>query len=118
MEEVRRGTARDGGREKRRNEEGRREKKVEEGRKEKGSTVTGTPRVIELPGRTGVAQVRLVHGLRDKEPQEIPILPYTGAVRSLSRPKNDTFTHRTSHTSASPIQTFETDDREEGKNAP
>lgn len=46
--------------------------------------------MIELPGRTGVAQVRLVHGLRDKEPQEIPILPYSGTVRSLSRPKIDT----------------------------
>lgn len=32
--------------------------------------------MIELPGRTGVVQVRLVHGLRDKEPQEIPIPPY------------------------------------------
>ena len=29
-----------------------------------------------------------MHGLRDKEPQEIPILPYSGTVRSLSRPKN------------------------------
>ena len=72
-----------------RRQEAERERKRERER-EKGSTVTGTPRVIELPGRTGVAQVRLVHGLRDKEPQEIPILPYSGTVRSLSRPKIET----------------------------
>lgn len=55
-----------------------------------------TPRVIELPGRTGVAQVRwgwctdhfVCVYTWDKEPQEIPIPPYSpGPVKSLSRSK-------------------------------
>ncbi|KAG7206591.1 hypothetical protein KM043_000275 [Ampulex compressa] len=47
-----------------------------------------TPRVIELPGRSGMAQVRLVHGLRDKEPQEIPIPPCSGTFRPLLGPRD------------------------------